>query len=86
MAVGDYVGKGSPDGTSLGQSATDKISFYGTTPVAQRSGASQGTFTSTMNQTTGFGFATQTAADAAAALLKEIRDTLVAVGLFKGSA
>jgi hypothetical protein len=86
MAVGDYVGKGSPDGTSFGQSATDLISLYGATPVAQRANAAQGTFTSTMNQTTGFGFATQTAADKAVALLNEMRTVLVALGAMKGSA
>lgn len=28
---------GSPDGTTLGQSATDKIGFYGATPVVRGS-------------------------------------------------
>lgn len=33
----DQLSKNSPDGTLLGQSSTDKISFYGGTPVVQRS-------------------------------------------------
>jgi hypothetical protein len=75
-----------PDGTVLGQT-DDLIGFYGsTTPIAQRSGASQGTYTTTMTQSTGWGFATSTAADAASALLTEIRATLVALKLMKGSA
>jgi hypothetical protein len=32
----EYLGKGNDDGTSLGNSTTDKISFYGLTPVAQQ--------------------------------------------------
>jgi len=35
MAVGEYIGNGNPDGTSFGQSTTEKISFYGVTPVDQ---------------------------------------------------
>lgn len=76
---------GNPGGTGLGQSATDLISFYGYTPVAQRSGATQGTFTTTMTQSTGWGFLSSTAADAAIALLTELRAAAVAMGLIKGS-
>ncbi len=36
MAIGKQLSDLNPDGTSLGQSATDKISLYGVTPVAQR--------------------------------------------------
>lgn len=85
-APAKQLSDGNPGGTGLGQSATDTISFYGYTPVAQRSGASQGTYTTTMTQSTGWGFLTSTAADAASALLTEIRATLVALGIFKGSA
>ena len=46
MAVGEYVGDGNPDGTSLGQSG-EKISFYGATPVVQQSGATQAAVTTT---------------------------------------
>jgi len=35
----------SADGTQMGQSATDKIGFYGTTPLAQQADASQVAFT-----------------------------------------
>lgn len=64
-----------PDGTKLGQSAADLISFYGTTPVSQRASSVQATVASSGS----FG-ATQ------AALLNEIRNTLVALGLMKGDA
>lgn len=35
MAVGEYIGNGNPDGTSFGSATTEKISFYGVTPVDQ---------------------------------------------------
>ena len=38
---------GNPDGQSLGQSATDKIGFYGTTPIAQAAVAATTTTTAT---------------------------------------
>ncbi len=34
MAI-KQLSDGNPDGSSLGQSTADKISFYGATPVAQ---------------------------------------------------
>jgi hypothetical protein len=43
MAVGQYLGDGCPDGTSFGQSTTEKISFYGVTPVVQATIAANGT-------------------------------------------
>ncbi len=42
MAV-QYVGDGAPDGTVLGLSATEKIGFYGKTPIVQASIAAAGT-------------------------------------------
>lgn len=74
MGVKQLSDKG-PDGTTLGQSASDTIAFYGTTPVSQRASSDQATVASSGS----FG-ATQ------AALLNEIRNTLVALGLMKGSA
>lgn len=47
MTVGYQLSDLHPDGTSLGQSTTDKISFYGVTPVAQRASASQTNYTVT---------------------------------------
>jgi len=80
-----YLDDKNPDGVVFGQTAAALISFYGATPIAQRSGAAQGTFTTTMTQSTGWGFLTSTAADAAMALLTEIRATLVALGLMAGA-
>lgn len=77
MAV-EYVGTNSTDGTSMGSSTTEKVSFYGVTPIVQRSGAVQ---------------ATALITDATAAQITLIRDalieamaTLTALGLWKGGA
>lgn len=42
MAV-DELSKKNPDGTRLGQAASDKISFYGAAVVAQQASAAAGT-------------------------------------------
>lgn len=47
MAVGQYIGDNNPDGMSFGKATTEKISFYGVTPVAQQSGAAQAAVTTT---------------------------------------
>lgn len=67
------------DGVTLGQSATDLVSFYGETPVAQRSGASQAT------SLVGTASSTAVNTDLKAAVI-EIMNTLTAAGLWKGSA
>lgn len=43
MAVGEFLGNGNPDGTCLGLSATELLSFYGATPLAQQTLAANGT-------------------------------------------
>lgn len=76
MAI-DQLSRRPPDGTKFGQSATDLISFYGVTPVAQRSSSVQAT--TNIATSSSFG-ATQLA------VVQEIMNTLAAVGLWKGSA
>lgn len=41
----DQLSKGCDDGTTLGQSATDLIAFYGSTPIAQKAAAGQAQIT-----------------------------------------
>lgn len=41
MAIGRQLSDANGSGTGLGQSATDTISFYGATPVAQRASITQ---------------------------------------------
>lgn len=82
----DVIGTGTPDGSTFGKAITEKISFYGAPPIAQRAGAAQAAFSTTMTQSTGWGFLSSTAADAAVALILEMRAALVAIGIIKGSA
>ena len=51
MAV-DQLSKKCPDGTVLGQSTSDKIGFYGVTPVVQPASPSGNTHTPTAGSTT----------------------------------
>lgn len=75
MANVKELSDGGPDGVRLGQSAADLVAFYGTTPVSQRASSVQATVASSAS----FGATQQ-------ALLNEIRDTLVNLGLMKGAA
>jgi hypothetical protein len=87
MAAQDYeqVTYGSADGAQFGGSATDKIGFFGTTPVVQRSGSTQAALTITTGTASGFSFTTTTAFSNFVAQVEEIRATLAALGLFKGA-
>ena len=51
MAV-EYLDKGNDDGTCLGQSATEKISFYGGTPATQPTGGLSSTLVITNSSAT----------------------------------
>lgn len=78
MAI-KQLSDGSSDGTRFGQSTADKIAFYGTTPIVQRSGAAQAT------SLVGTASSTAVNTDLKAAII-EIQNTLIAYGLMKGSA
>lgn len=75
MADYNHLSDGRPDGTLLGQSASDKIGFYGKAPSAQRAYSSAVHATSALATSTGFG-ATQLAA------VQEIQNTLIALGIW----
>lgn len=77
MAIAQQLSNGSPDGASFGQSATDLISFYGFTPVAQRASSVQAS--SNIATSASFG-ATQLA------VIQEIMNTLTGLGIWKGTA
>jgi hypothetical protein len=75
----EYLGKGKPDGTVLGHSATEKIAFFNATPVAQQTAA---TAVGTASATTGsYGFATGTQADAIVSAVNQIITNLANLGL-----
>lgn len=85
-------------GYQVGQSATDKVGFYGVTPAAQPAAAIQGAITDdsggTANLATGITTITGTynstilanAIATLAAQLEEIRASLVELGVIKGGA
>lgn len=85
MATYNQVSDGRPDGAMVGQNSSDKVGFYGTTPVVQPSSASQAAVTATITTTA---VLTQVATQASAntTLLNQIRSELVTLGLLKGSA
>lgn len=77
MSGETQLSDGNPAGQILGQNASDLISFYGVTPVAQRASSNQ--VTTNIAVSASFG-ATQLA------VIQEIMNTLTALGLWKGSA
>lgn len=76
MAV-HYLGDNGPDGVSVGVSTTTKASFYGVTPIVQRSGAAQATSLLSTASSTAIDTVTKAA-------LIEVMNTLAAIGVWKG--
>ena len=93
-----YLDDGDIDGNIFGQTANNKIGFYGATPVIRPSGAAQAAITDgstgTANPTTGVAALTATynstllinAIATIVAQTNAIRSALVTVGIMKGSA
>jgi hypothetical protein len=90
------LSNGNPDGETLGLSTTDKIAFYGVTPIVQRSGAAQVALTDSSGGAAadtiaaiGGTYSQTEVANAIASLASktnELRAALVALGLIKGAA
>lgn len=78
MTIGKQLSDDNSLGTSLGQSGTDLISFYGATPVAQRASSLQAA--SVVSVSSNFTIASNLTAWAL-----EVTNTLVGLGLWKGS-
>ena len=74
MATYQQITQGFPDGTQIGDAATDKIGFYGATPVVQRATATTHT---TTNVVTSASFGTLQVAQ-----IQEIMNTLAGLGLW----
>lgn len=85
----EQVGCASVSGITFGGSTSEKISFYGVTPVAQRASSSQAAVVTTAvgsaEETTNWAWTTQTQPAALIALTNEIRNTLVAYGMIAGA-
>lgn len=75
---------GGPDGTQLGQSATDLVSFHGATPSDQRA-VTAAVATTSVTQTSPFGFATSATANALVDAVNEIIALLKEKGLMASS-
>jgi hypothetical protein len=83
MADYNALSDGRPDGAILGNAASDKVGFFGIAPTTQPTDAAQAALTAT---TAGaIGFNTTAGFLAMVAQLENIRASLVALGLLKGS-
>lgn len=78
MAIAKQISDGSPDGASFGQSATDKISFYGATPATQRTNTIQAASVVSVSSNI-------TIAASLTAWIVEVTATLTGLGLWKGA-
>lgn len=74
----DQLSKANTDGTTLGQSATDKIALYGATPVVQRAASIQGASVVSVSSNI-------TIAASLTAWIVEVTNTLIGLGIWKGS-
>lgn len=81
----ENVSYNSPDGATFGGGITEKISFYGVTPVVQRASIAQATVTLTLT-TGGVGFVSTAQAQAVVDQINEIRAMLTQNGMWKGAA
>ena len=79
MAV-KQLSDGNSDGTVLGQSATDKISFFGATATAQIAATTAPDATAATSATP-FGYSTQAQADAIVTWIRAVDAELKAKGL-----
>lgn len=86
MAV-KQLSDGGPQGTCLGQSASDLVGHFGSTPAAQiaYSAAMAAPTLTVLSGGSNYGFSTAAQAAAAIALIKAIRNTLIQNGLMPTS-
>jgi hypothetical protein len=75
----EMLGSGATSGTTLGRSATDKVSFYGTTPATQRASSVQAA--SVVSAQSYISVTSNLAAFCA-----EVAATLTGLGIWKGAA
>lgn len=81
-----HLSDGNDDGTTIGQSVTDKVSLYGVTPVIQALGADQAECPAGGTGAAAGGWDTADHRDEAIALINEMRTALINFGIIKGSA
>jgi UDP-N-acetyl-D-mannosaminuronic acid transferase (WecB/TagA/CpsF family) len=81
MATYNYIGDGNPDGSIFGATSTEKISFYGATPVVRRTKATSVTTTGASSTTNAYGYTTAAQADAIVTAINAIIVNLTDLGL-----
>jgi hypothetical protein len=85
MATYQHLTDGRPDGALVGAADSDKVGFFGVTPVVRPTNSAQAALTATTATSGGFGFATSANFASFIAQLENIRASLVTLGLLKGS-
>jgi hypothetical protein len=79
MATYERLDYGSGDGSQWGVAATDKVAFYGAVPVVQRASAFQASSVLSVSSNI-------TVAASLTTWILEVTNTLVGLGIWKGSA
>ena len=83
MGVKELSDKG-PDGTRMGQSTADLVSFYGTTCVSQRTSTDLSASIATVASSSSFASGQAAALNSVVLAVNEIRTTLKNLGLHAG--
>lgn len=77
----ECLGNNNPDGVTIGSAATEKVSFYGETPVVQAAAVTAVTTTGATSTTNAYGFSTAAQADAIVASLNAVIAALAGIGI-----
>ena len=89
MATYQYLTDGRPDGAVIGQTTSEPLGFYGSTPVNQQTGFAAIDTTVSLSTTTeantSWGFSTSTQANAILTDINLIRTALVNLGFITAS-
>lgn len=87
LSDGKNIVLGTTTGSKIGTATSQKLGFWGATPIVQRVGAAQAAVATTgASNSTPYGFATAAQADAIVTLVNELRAALIAAGIIKGAA
>lgn len=83
MATYKYITDRNPDGIVVGYNSSDKLCFYGGTPMTRStlSAAAVATTVAVTSEHSTWGFTSSTQANAIVSLVNELRALIVALGL-----
>lgn len=81
MATYQELTDGRPDGAHVGQDSSDKVGFFGATPVVRRTKATAVTTTAATSTTNAYGYTTAAQADAIVTAVNAIIVNLTDLGL-----